>query len=58
MPVTKETKEMLNAAAFAKMKPGVNIVNCARGEIIAEADLIAALESEQGGRRGAGCFCR
>ncbi len=38
MPVTKETREMLNAAAFAKMKPGVRIVNCARGEIIAEAD--------------------
>ena len=47
MPVTKETKEMLNAAAFAKMKPGVRIVNCARGEIIAEADLIAALESKK-----------
>lgn len=47
MPVTKETKEMLNAAAFAKMKPGVKIVNCARGEIIAEADLLAALESNK-----------
>ena len=47
MPVTKETKEMLNAAAFAKMKPGVKIVNCARGEIISEADLIAALESNK-----------
>jgi D-3-phosphoglycerate dehydrogenase / 2-oxoglutarate reductase len=45
MPVTPETKHMLNAAAFAKMKPGVRIVNCARGEIIAENDLIAALES-------------
>jgi D-3-phosphoglycerate dehydrogenase len=45
MPVTKETKHMLNAAAFSKMKPGVRIVNCARGEIIAENDLIAALES-------------
>jgi D-3-phosphoglycerate dehydrogenase len=45
MPVTPETKHMLNAAAFAKMKPGVRIVNCARGEIINEADLIAALES-------------
>jgi D-3-phosphoglycerate dehydrogenase len=45
MPVTPETKEMLNAAAFAKMKPGVKIVNCARGEIISETDLIAALES-------------
>jgi D-3-phosphoglycerate dehydrogenase len=47
MPVTKETKDMLNAAAFAKMKPGVRIVNCARGEIIVEADLIAALESKK-----------
>jgi len=47
MPVTKETKEMLNTAAFAKMKPGVKIVNCARGEIIAEADLLAALESNK-----------
>ncbi len=45
MPVTNETKEMLNAAAFAKMKPGVRIVNCARGEIISETDFIAALES-------------
>jgi D-3-phosphoglycerate dehydrogenase len=47
MPVTKETKEMLNASAFAKMKPGVKIVNCARGEIISETDLIAALESHK-----------
>src|SRR5580693_6985377 len=45
MPVTKETKEMLNAAAFAKMKPGVRVVNCARGEIINENDLISALVS-------------
>jgi D-3-phosphoglycerate dehydrogenase len=47
MPVTKETKEMLNAAAFSKMKPGVKIVNCARGEIISETDLIAALDSNK-----------
>jgi len=47
MPVTKETREMLNASAFSKMKPGVRIVNCARGEIISETDLIAALESKK-----------
>ena len=47
MQVTKETREMLNTAAFSKMKPGVRIVNCARGEIISEADLIAALESKK-----------
>jgi D-3-phosphoglycerate dehydrogenase len=45
MPVTDQTRGMLNAAAFAKMKPGVRIVNCARGEIIVENDLIAALDS-------------
>ena len=45
MPVTEQTKGMLNTAAFSKMKPGVRIVNCARGEIIVENDLIAALDS-------------
>jgi D-3-phosphoglycerate dehydrogenase / 2-oxoglutarate reductase len=45
MPVTDQTRGMLNAAAFAKMKPKVCIVNCARGEIIVEEDLIAALDS-------------
>ena len=45
MPVTEQTRGMLNAGAFAKMKPGVRIVNCARGEIIVENDLLAALDS-------------
>jgi len=45
MPVTELTRGMLNAAAFSKMKPGVRIVNCARGEIIVEADLVTALDS-------------
>lgn len=47
MPLSDETRNMLNAAAFAKMKPGVRLLNCARGGIINEADLIAAV---QGGR--------
>jgi D-3-phosphoglycerate dehydrogenase / 2-oxoglutarate reductase len=45
MPVTDQTRGMLNAAAFAKMKPKVCLVNCARGEIIQESDLLAALDS-------------
>src|SRR5512135_3552710 len=45
MPVTDQTRGMLNAAAFAKMKPKVCVVNCARGEIIVENDLLAALDS-------------
>ena len=49
MPVTEQTRGMLNADAFVKMKPGVRIVNCARGEIINEKDLIAAVESKKVG---------
>jgi D-3-phosphoglycerate dehydrogenase len=45
MPVTAETRGMINAESIAKMKPGVRIVNCARGEIVNEPDLVAALES-------------
>lgn len=44
MPLTDETKGMVNAAAFAKMKPGARVMNCARGGIIDEADLLAALQ--------------
>jgi D-3-phosphoglycerate dehydrogenase len=47
MPLSDETRGMLNAAAFAKMKKGVRILNCARGGIINEADLLAALQSGQ-----------
>jgi D-3-phosphoglycerate dehydrogenase len=45
MPLTDETKGMINAAAFAKMKPGVRILNCARGGLVVEADLVAAIRS-------------
>src|SRR5271157_6428449 len=41
---TPETSGMLSAAAFEKMKPGVRIVNCARGELVDEAALLAAME--------------
>jgi D-3-phosphoglycerate dehydrogenase / 2-oxoglutarate reductase len=43
--LTPETDGMLNAAAFAQMKPGVRIVNCARGELIDEVALEQALRS-------------
>jgi len=42
-PLTAETRHMLNDAAFAKMKPGVRIINCARGGIIDEEALARAL---------------
>ena len=39
------TTNMINAASIAKMKKGARIVNAARGELINEADLAAALKS-------------
>lgn len=45
MPLTKETKGMLNATRMASMKPGVRLINCARGGLIDEAALLEALES-------------
>ena len=43
--LTAETRGLINAAAIAKMKPGVLILNCARGEIVHTPDLVAALQS-------------
>src|SRR4051812_301822 len=49
MTLTDETKGILNASAFAKMKKGIRIVNCARGPLINENDLLAALKAGQVG---------
>jgi D-3-phosphoglycerate dehydrogenase len=45
MALTPETRNMLSREAFAQMKTGVRIVNCARGELIDPAALREALES-------------
>ena len=44
-PLTDQTRNILSAEALAKTKPGVRIVNCARGGLIDEAALKEALES-------------
>jgi D-3-phosphoglycerate dehydrogenase / 2-oxoglutarate reductase len=44
-PKTDATKGLFNAQTFAKMKKGAFLVNCARGGIVVEKDLIAALDS-------------
>ena len=44
-PLTEETRDMIDARALARMKPGVHIVNCARGGLVVEHDLEAALKS-------------
>jgi D-3-phosphoglycerate dehydrogenase len=45
MPLTDETRGMINTEALGKMKPGVRILNCARGGIVNETDLLSAIES-------------
>ena len=44
-PLTDQTRGILGKDAFAKMRDGVRIVNCARGGLINEADLLEALNS-------------
>lgn len=44
-PMTDKTRGIVNADAFAKMKDGVRIINCARGGLVVEADLAEALKS-------------
>lgn len=44
IPKTEKTANILNAAAFAKMKKGVRIINCARGGVVNEKDLAEAIE--------------
>ena len=45
LPLTPETRGMLNRHAFDQMKNGVVIVNTARGKVIAEDDLVEALKT-------------
>ena len=43
--LTPETRDMISAKTFAKMKEGVIILNCARGEIVNTNDMVEALQS-------------
>lgn len=46
-PLNEETRDLITAEHFAKMKNGVLIVNCARGGIINESAMLEALESDK-----------
>jgi len=43
--LTPQTTGMINEAAIKKMRKGVRLVNCARGELVHEADLVQALKA-------------
>ena len=45
LPVTDETRDWLDADAFARMKDGVRVINVARGGLLVDEDLQAALDS-------------
>ncbi|MHB8653144.1 MAG: phosphoglycerate dehydrogenase [Terriglobia bacterium] len=45
--LTPETHHLINAKTLAIAKRGIRLVNCARGELVSDKDLLAALESGQ-----------
>ncbi len=45
VPLTPDTKEMIHAGTLATMKDGVRILNFARGDLVNDADVLAALQS-------------
>src|ERR671939_1801421 len=49
LPKTPETRGWLDAAALAQCKDGVRVINVARGELVVDADLQAALDSGKAG---------
>lgn len=51
--LTEETRELICEKSIARMKAGVMILNCSRGEVVKTEDLIAALESGKVGGYGA-----
>ncbi len=46
-PLSSETREMINAATLAQMKPGAILINTGRGHLVNEADVADALDSGQ-----------
>jgi len=47
IPLTEETRNLIDAAAIEKMPPGLLLVNCARGGIVNERDLYDALTADR-----------
>ncbi|MEI7746219.1 MAG: phosphoglycerate dehydrogenase [Actinomycetota bacterium] len=56
LPKNKETLNLINAEVLAAAKPGIRIINTARGGIVNEADLAAAIRSGHVGGAGLDVF--
>jgi len=57
LALTHQTAGMINAEAIAQMKPGVRLLNCARGELVDEAAVEAALRSGHIASAALDVFC-
>jgi D-3-phosphoglycerate dehydrogenase / 2-oxoglutarate reductase len=55
-PLTPETRHIINSAAIDKMKPGAFVFNCARGGLVNDTDLLAALNDGRLGGAGLDVF--
>ena len=55
-PLTEENRDLLNSRTLSACKPGVIVVNTARGGLVNEADLVAALKSGQVASAGLDSF--
>ena len=56
VPLTNETRHMINKGAFVKMKKGVFIVNTSRGPVVDESDLVNAIREGKVGGAGLDVF--
>ena len=56
-PLTEDTKEIINANSLALFKKGAFLLNCARGPVVNEADVRAALDSGLLGGYGTDVVC-
>ena len=55
-PGTPDTAKLIGQRELALMKPSAYLINVGRGNVVDEPSLIAAVQSGQNRRRGAGCF--
>ena len=58
LPPTRETRGLIDRGALSRMRDGVLLVNCARGELIVDEDLEAALDSGKVGGAALDVFSR